>query len=278
MDFITKEKTDPMRPVNMFIQNLAEIDESSESFSEIKSVVGALYLAQFRNPNVYSFMSNPMIPAYQGVDDPTSSLRRILRNMVKCGNFCKEMVNAAMVDSSTKVADTIWEMVRACTWDLAVLESVGTMRPYASQMKLLVKLMECESCSKLMSPLQLARCRRYARVHSKMSVSSILSRCNVDYPDRSVRRVISIARTKPTFELTRFVLETYYSYLGVSMVNFALPDPIEVVVRPREDEHILVVARYEPPLSTGNDITNVSTGHAWSSPGFTYNDMHTGRS
>ena len=74
-NFITKEKTDPMLLVNMFVQGLAEIDEAAESFEEIKSVIGAVYLAQFRNLNVYSFMSNPTIPAYQGVDDLTSSLR-----------------------------------------------------------------------------------------------------------------------------------------------------------------------------------------------------------
>lgn len=139
--------------------------------------------------------------------------------MVKCGAFCEEMVNAAMVDSSAPVADAIWEIVKSCTWDPAILESMGTMRPYASQMKLLVKLMECESCRKLLRPVQLSRCRRYSRIHSKTSVSSILTRCAVEYSDSSVRRVISIARTKPPCELTRFVLETYYSYLGVSMVN-----------------------------------------------------------
>ena len=153
VDFVTKEKMDPMRPVNMFVQGLAEVDEGAECFGEIKAVIGALYLAQFRNPNVYSFMANPTIPAYHGVDDPTSSLRRILRNMVRCGNFCEEMVNAALVDSDNKVAEALWEMVKACTWDPAILESVGTMRPYASQMKLLVKLMECESCRKLLSPI-----------------------------------------------------------------------------------------------------------------------------
>ena len=227
---------------------------------------------------MYSFMSNLTIPVHQGVDDPTSSLRRILRNMVKCGNFCKEMVNAALVDYSTQVADAIWEIVRSCMWDPAILETMGTMRPFASQMKLLVKLMEFESCRKLMSPLKLSRRRRYARVHSKTSVSSILTRCAIEYSDSSVRRVISIARTKPPCELTRFILETYYSYLGVNMVNFALPNPVEVVVRPREDEHVLVVARYEPSLSTGCDVTDPATGFAWSSPGFEYNDMHTGRS
>lgn len=91
---------------------------------------------------MYSFMSNLTILAYQGVDDPTSSLRHILRNMVKCGNFCEEMVNAALVDYSTQVADAIWEIVRSCMWDPAILETMGTMRPFASQMKLLVKLME----------------------------------------------------------------------------------------------------------------------------------------
>ena len=74
IDFMTKEKKDPMRPVNMYVQCLAEPDEHSEWFKEVKSVIGVLYLAQFRNPNVYSFLANPAIPAYQGVDDPTSSL------------------------------------------------------------------------------------------------------------------------------------------------------------------------------------------------------------
>ena len=46
VDFITKEKTDPMRPVNMFIQGLAEVDKGAECFREIKAVIGALYLAQ----------------------------------------------------------------------------------------------------------------------------------------------------------------------------------------------------------------------------------------
>ena len=188
------------------------------------------------------------------------------------------MDNAALVDSDTKVAEALWEFVKACTWDPAILESVRTMRPYASQMKLLVKLMECKLCRKLLSPIQLARCRRYARIHSKTSVTSILSSCALEYPDSSVCRVICIAKTRPPCELTRFILDTYYSYLGVSMVNYALPDPVEVVVRPRDNEHVMVVARYEPPLSTGTDVTDVSTGHAWSSPGFSYNDMHTGRS
>lgn len=169
----------------MFIQALAEVDEGAECFGEIKSIIGAIYLVQFRNPNVYSFMSNPTIPAYQGVDDPTSSLRRILRNMVRCGDFCQEMVNAARVDSDAVVAEALWEIVVSCTWDPSVLESVGTMRPYASQMKLLVQLMECESCRKLLSPVQLARCRRYAKVHSRTSVTSVLSRCSLEYPDRT---------------------------------------------------------------------------------------------
>jgi len=195
--------------------------------------------------------------------------------MVKCGNFCEEMVNAALVDSSTEVADAIWEIVRSCTWDPAILESMGTMRPFASQMKLLVKLMECESCRKLLSTLQLSRCRRYARIHSKTSVSSVLARCAVQYSDSSVGRVMLIAIKKAPSELTRFVLETYYGYLRVSMVNFALPDPVEVVIRPREDEQVLVITRYEPPISTGYDVTDPATGFAWSSPGFEYNDMHT---
>lgn len=53
------------------------------------------------------------------------------------------------------------------------------------------------------------------------------------------------------------------------MVNFALPDPVEVAVRPKDDDHVLV-SRYEPPLSTGSDITDPDTGLAWSSPGFDY--------
>ena len=278
IDFMTKEKTDPMRPVNMYVQCLAELDEHSESYKEVKSFIGVLYLAQFRNPNVYSFMANPTIPAYQGVDDPTSSLRRMLRNMVKCGEFCEEMINAALVDLSTQVADAIWEIVRSCTWDPAILESMGMMRPFVSQMKLLAKLMECESCRKLLSPMQLSRCRRYARTNSKTAVSSILTRYATDYPESSVGRVISIARSKPPCELTKFTLENYYSYVGVSMVNFALPDPVKVAVRPKDVDHVLVVSRYEPPLSTGSDITDPATGLAWSSPGFDYNDMHTGRS
>ena len=70
-----------------------------------------------------------MIPAYKGVDDPTLSLRRILRNMVKCGEFCEEMVNAAMVDSDVRVSEAIWEIVRSCSWDPAILESLGTYAP-----------------------------------------------------------------------------------------------------------------------------------------------------
>ena len=76
-----------------------------------------------------SFTSNPSIPAYKGVDDPTSSLRRTLRNMVKWGEFCKEMVNAAEVDSSTEVSEAIWEIVKSCMWDPAILESLGTRGP-----------------------------------------------------------------------------------------------------------------------------------------------------
>ena len=63
----------------------------------------------------------------------------------------------------------------------------------------------------------------------------------------------------------------------MSIVNFALSDPIEVVVRPRDSSHVLVLAKYEPPLSAGKDETDKTTGMAWSSPGFEYNDMHTGR-
>ena len=71
IDFETKEKTDPMRPVNMYVQGLVELSEGTESYDEVKSVIGAIYLAQFRNPNVYSFTANPTIPAYKGVDDPS---------------------------------------------------------------------------------------------------------------------------------------------------------------------------------------------------------------
>ena len=93
IDFVTKEKTDPMRPTNMYAQSLTEIKEGSETYKESITVLGAIYLALFRHPNVYSFTASLSIPAYKGVDD----LRRILRNMVKCGDFCKEMVNAAEV-------------------------------------------------------------------------------------------------------------------------------------------------------------------------------------
>ena len=61
------------------------------------------------------------------------------------------------------------------------------------------------------------------------------------------------------------------------MVNFTHPDPIEVVIRPRDSSHVLVVAKYELPLSAGKDVTDKTTGMAWSSPGFEYNDMLTGR-
>ena len=71
------------------------------------------------------------------------------------------------------------------------------------------------------------------------------------------------------------MLENYFSFVGLSMVNFAMPDPVEVFIRPKDNSHIRVVAKYEPPLSSGTDP---STGLAWSSPGFMYNDMHTGRS
>ena len=54
------------------------------------------------------------------------------------------MVNAAKVDSNVEVAAAIWNIVRSCTWDPSVLESFGSMRPYVRQLKLLVKLMECE--------------------------------------------------------------------------------------------------------------------------------------
>ena len=62
IDFVTREKTDPMRPVNMYAQGLADIKEGSESYKECKSVIGAIYLTPFRNPNVYSFTSNQSIP------------------------------------------------------------------------------------------------------------------------------------------------------------------------------------------------------------------------
>ena len=220
----------------MYAQSLVE------TYKESKSVLGAIYLAPFRHPNMYSFTANLSIPAYKGVDDPTSSLR----NMVKCGDFCKEMVNAAEVDSNTYVSTAIWEIMKSCTWDPAVLESLGSMRPFASQMKLLVKLMECESCRKLLSPSQPARCRRHARIHSQSAVSVILSRCAAKYPEQSIKRIISIAQTKPPCELTRFVLENYFGFVGVSMVNFALPDPVEVVVRPRDTSHILVGPSMNP--------------------------------
>lgn len=125
----------------MYAQGLAVIREGSETYEESKSVLGAIYLAPFRQPNVYSFTSNPSIPAYKGVDDPTSSLRT-LRNKVKCSEFRKEMLKAAEVYLTTEVSEAIWEIVKSCMWDPAILKSLGTMRRFASQMKLLVKLME----------------------------------------------------------------------------------------------------------------------------------------
>jgi len=82
-DFIMKERTDPMRPLNMYMHSLAGVREDNEMFDEIRSVIGSIYLAPFRQPNVYSFISSPSIPSFIGVDDPTSGLRRNLRNLVK---------------------------------------------------------------------------------------------------------------------------------------------------------------------------------------------------
>ena len=38
----------------------------------------------------------------------------------------------------------------------------------------------------------------------------------------------------------------------------------------------MIVTIYEPPISAGHDETDCSTGNDWSSPGFDYDDMHTG--
>lgn len=38
----------------------------------------------------------------------------------------------------------------------------------------------------------------------------------------------------------------------------------------------MIVAIYESPISAGHDETDCSTGNTWSSPGFGYDDMHTG--
>lgn len=148
---------------------------------------------------------------------------------MKCRDFCKEMVNAAKVDSNVEVAAAIWNIVRSCTWDPLVLESFGSMRPYGSQLILLVKLMECESCRKLLSQVQLRRCRRQARVHSQVAVSLILSRCALKYPEQSIQRILSIVRSKPPCDLTRFDLENFYSFIRVNMVNIALPDPFDML-------------------------------------------------
>ena len=42
IDFVTKEKTNPMRPLNMYMQGLAEISPGAESYNKIKSVFGAV--------------------------------------------------------------------------------------------------------------------------------------------------------------------------------------------------------------------------------------------
>ena len=128
VDLFTKEKTDLMRPTNIYAQALAEIKEGSKSYEKCKSVLGAIY-----HPNVYSFTSYPLIPAYKGVDNPTSRIRLTLRNMVKCGEFFE---GAAEVDSNNEVSEVIWEIVRSCTWDPAILESLRTMRPFASSWSL----------------------------------------------------------------------------------------------------------------------------------------------
>ena len=78
---------------------------------------------------------------------------------------------------------------------------------------------------------------------SDSSVSYTLKMCRRVSTPRKVFRVISIAQTKPPCELTRFVLGNYYSFVGVRMVNFALPDPIELVVRPKNSSHVLFVAK-----------------------------------
>ena len=175
--------------------------------------------------------------------------------MVKCIDFCREMVNAAEVDSNTEILAAIWEIVKLCTWDPAILESLGSMRPFESQMKLLVKLMECELCRKLLSPSQLARCRRQSLSSFPDALPNILNKAS---RESSQSHVLSC-------ELTKFILENFYRFVGVSIDNSALPDPVEVVVRPRDSTHILVVAKYELPLSAGKDETDRTTGVAWSS-------------
>ena len=176
IDMITKEKTDHMRPLNMFVQRLANIPESSASIPEVKQLVGACYLADMRNPSVYSFMVAPQIPTFRGVDDPDASLRRALRNLLKSGAFCKEVTVAFEVDSNEKVIAAIWALIRSCTWDPAILENFGTVRPLAANIKLMVKLISCDASRKLLNPRVLAMCRRHTRRSNKLAVTQIFRR------------------------------------------------------------------------------------------------------
>ena len=63
----------------------------------------------------------------------------------------------------------------------------------------------------------------------------------------------------------------------MDMINYALADSIEMVVRPFDPNQSIVMARYTPPISAGVDSIDPSSKDTWSSPGFAYDDMHTGR-
>ena len=107
IDFCIKEKTDPMRPVNVLVHKVATEDKSEKTVDTIKQVIGALYCGPFRMPNVWSLLSAPQVATFEGILDCSGHLRSIVRKVISEIDACQEVKSSLSVECDKAITEAV---------------------------------------------------------------------------------------------------------------------------------------------------------------------------
>ena len=132
IDFCTKEKTDPMRPVNVLVHKVATENRDPSAVEGIKRVISALYCGGFRVPNVWSLLSAPQVPTFEGILDCSGHLRAVVRRVISEIGACQEVKSSLAVECDKAIVAAMWEVLSSCTMDPSAFEQLAKNKPFAS--------------------------------------------------------------------------------------------------------------------------------------------------
>ena len=174
-DMLMKEKTDALRPVNVLLQKAARYasGKGKAVWAALERVINGLYFREMREPNVWAFMAAPRAVSVKGIADPTGPLRHAVTLKLRSIKVCSDVRAAFGLDRNKVVADSMWTILRSCVWDVSVIETLAPIRPLASSMSQLKKLLDRDTVRTLLAFGTLSRLRRRSRRESKSALRAI---------------------------------------------------------------------------------------------------------